>query len=367
MTRALIVGALDADGTVRQQVQTSLDEIGRIHPDLLLRAARDFLKENAKAGKNHRIFILQLVERCLSTQRDLIDETLGIQLIELAISEMTADKALVFDWQGAASKVLASLSLRFPTPIVSELFGRFQPGQIPHYFLLKTLADISVSNPMDIVPKVKDILARLLPILSSIKTEELKFVIAFALTQWCEAILCYLANMDQASDKSLSVSSFSSEIFPAFEIIFNSWLATAKEHQTRLQCIRALGNMCALLPTQQFEAQLPRLLPVVLKMYSKEKEHYPITQALSNILCVAVASEERHRMLEQRISSGEPAPDGALPSDAILHSDVVDGLNAAFVPARVPVLEPLLISILSTIAPLSAKPCLLYTSPSPRD
>src|SRR3989338_8541117 len=173
MTRALVAGAMDSDNVVRNQIQGSLDEIGRSHPDLLMASARDFLKQNPKVNKTHRIFLLQLIERCMSTQRDRMDETLGISLIELSISEMTADKSLVFDWQGAASKVLASLSLRFATPIVSELFSRFQPGVIPHYFLIKTLADVSISNPMEVVPKVKDILARLLPILSSIKSEEL--------------------------------------------------------------------------------------------------------------------------------------------------------------------------------------------------
>lgn len=353
---------MDREGQVKSQVQQSLDEIGRTHPNMLLATARDFLRNNTGADKAHRIFTLQLIERCLSTHRDQIAEALGLSLVELGIAEMTASKSVVMDWQGAASRVLASLCLRFPTPIVEQLFALFPPGQIPHYFLIKTLADVSMSNPMEVVPRLKDILARLLPILSSVKTEDIKFVIVFALTQWCEAILCYLANLDQASDKTISIQSFSSEMFPAYEILFNNWLLNSKDAQTRLQIVRALGNICALLPTQQFEGLLPKLIPVILKRYSVEKDPYPITQALSNVLCVAIASEERHRTMEQNITlHGSEGAEGEFPSDHILHSDVVEGgaapeTRTTYVPTRVPVLEPLLGTILSTIAPLSAKP-----------
>jgi hypothetical protein len=48
------------------------------------------------------------------------------------------------------------------------------------------------------------------------------------LGHFCEAILNYVANIDRATDKSYSISSFSSDIFPAYEILFNTWL-TSKE------------------------------------------------------------------------------------------------------------------------------------------
>jgi len=108
-----------------------------------------------------------------------------------------------------------------------------------------------------------------------------------AFGHWCDAVLSYLANLDKASDKSISLETFSSEVFPAYEIMFNTWM-TSGESKVRLATVQAIGNMCAVMPQEQFEAQLPRIIPGVLALYKKEKNHLPITQALTMVLSVGV-------------------------------------------------------------------------------
>ena len=54
--------------------------------------------------------------------------------------------------------------------------------------------------------------------------------------------------------------------------------------QVRLAVAQAVGNMCAVMPQDQFEAQLPRLLPGLLGLYKKDaKNPLPITQVRTRL------------------------------------------------------------------------------------
>jgi hypothetical protein len=184
---------------------------------------------------------------------------------------------------------------------------------VPHYFVLKSMGDVAAINPMEVVPNLKEVMARTLPILGNIKKDNMRWVFAagmfgsrscsawfqailmmmthhrlhLAFGHWCDAVLSYLANLDKATDKAISLETFSSEVFPAYEIMFGSWLSSS-ESKVRLATVQAIGNMCAVMPHEQFETQLPRIIPGVLALYKKEKNHLPITQALSMVLSVGV-------------------------------------------------------------------------------
>lgn len=45
-----------------------------------------------------------------------------------------------------------------------------------------------------------------------------------ALSRFSESILEYLANLDKAPDPTVRKDTFSSEIYAAYDILFNSWL-----------------------------------------------------------------------------------------------------------------------------------------------
>lgn len=53
---------------------------------------------------------------------------------------------LVCDWQQAASDVLVAVGRRFISMVMEELLHGLQPGILPHYFVVRTLANLSVSN-----------------------------------------------------------------------------------------------------------------------------------------------------------------------------------------------------------------------------
>lgn len=53
---------------------------------------------------------------------------------------------VIRDWQQAASSVLVAVGQRFINKVMEEVLTKFQPGILPHYFIVQTFANLSVSN-----------------------------------------------------------------------------------------------------------------------------------------------------------------------------------------------------------------------------
>jgi len=292
MVAALCVHANDADAKVRRTISDSLIEIGRKQPNLILSSSLDLLKKDLKSEQRHRIILLKVIEQILSFARAQMQEELGLSMIELCMSDMTREKEVLADWQGAASSVLVSLGLRWPDIVMEKLMAKFAPGTIPHYFVMKTLGDFAHAYPLATVPHLKGCLARILPVLASIKHDNLKWVFASSMWKFCDAIVTYVVDIEDAPDKSLTLQSFSGEIFPAYELIFNNWLSS-KEEKVRAATVQAVGAMCALLTPVQFEQQLPKIIQGMLGLYKKDKEHVAITMGMCTLLEVAVRDQNR--------------------------------------------------------------------------
>jgi hypothetical protein len=289
---SLIRAAHDSDARTRKALTQSLCDIGMRQPNLVVSAVFDFLIRDSKHSQAHRVQLLEIAERVLNDRRDLCDAALlREQFLSLALADLVRVKDVVPDWQGAASQLAVSIGMRFPDDLMRDLLALFSPGNVPHYFVIKTFADFVPANPLAAVPKLKEVLARILPVLASIKTPNIKWVFATALGNFCEAILHYVANVEDgavtAAGQKFTLESFSSEVFPCYEVLFAQWLP-AKEAQVRLATIKSLGSMCAVMTRANFEDQLPRLLPALLALYKKEKEQLPITQGMCSVLAVAV-------------------------------------------------------------------------------
>lgn len=149
---------------------------------------------------------------------------------------------------------------------------------MPTYTLLTWRCNIA----NDVVPLLRETFARVLPVLASVKQDNMKWVFASGIGFFCDAILAYSAN-NAGKEGVPAMTGFSSEVFPAFEVMFSQWLES-KEVRVRLAVVQAMGNTCAIMSRDTFETQLPRILPVVLKLFSKEKEHLPLAQGLCVIL-----------------------------------------------------------------------------------
>ncbi|NXI27713.1 MROH1 protein, partial [Sterrhoptilus dennistouni] len=102
--------------------------------------------------------------------------------------------------QEAASDVLVELGKRFLNKVMEEILGKFQPGILPHPFVLRTFANLATANVFGMVPFLNSILGTLLPMLGMARADCMKSTFCYALQRFSESIQEYLAGRDQAPD-----------------------------------------------------------------------------------------------------------------------------------------------------------------------
>ncbi|XP_047641436.1 maestro heat-like repeat-containing protein family member 1 isoform X3 [Phacochoerus africanus] len=292
LSTILLDAITDKDPLVQEQVCGALCALGESRPEEVLLACAEHLRQHEKLAHPYRTMILRAVETVVSSRIGELDKDVARTTILLASGEMTRAKELVCDWQQAASNVLVALGKRFVGKVMEEMLSKFQPGLLPHYFVVQTLANLSVSNAFGTVPFLTSILSTMLPMLSLAKHDSMRVVFCFALQRFSESTLEYLANLDQAPDPTVRKDAFATDTLSAYDILFHQWLQS-REAKLRLAVVEALGPMSHLLPSEKLEEQLPKLLPGVLALYKKHAETAHMSKSLAQILEAAVSVGSR--------------------------------------------------------------------------
>ncbi|XP_064443763.1 maestro heat-like repeat-containing protein family member 1 isoform X3 [Mirounga angustirostris] len=298
---AILLDAItDKDPLVREQVCGALCALGEAQPEEALSACEEYLWQHEKLAHPYRTMILRAMETVVSGHISELRKDKARAIILLASSEMTRAKELVCDWQQAASNVLVAVGKRFISQVMEELLSKFQPGALPHYFVVQTLASLAASNVFGMVPFLTSILSTMLPMLGMAKHDTMRVAFCCVLQHFSESTLEYLANLDQAPDPTVRKDTFATDIFSAYDILFNHWLPS-REAKLRLAVVEALGPMSHLLPSEKLEEQLPKLLPGVLALYKKHAETFHVSKSLGQILEAAVTVGSR--TLEAQLDS----------------------------------------------------------------
>ncbi|XP_062320743.1 maestro heat-like repeat-containing protein family member 1 isoform X1 [Osmerus eperlanus] len=300
VTLALLDVANDKDGVVQEQVRKSMLTLGKQQPDRVLSMCQDYLLKHPKLVVSHRVVILLTIELVVKSKIDEISSPRIKSIISLASDEMTRSKDVIPDWQQAASNILVAVGNKHINDIMEEILTKFQPGVLPHFFVVQTLASLSDSNIYGMVPFLNAILGTMLPMLALAKHDNMKWVFSSALSHFSESILEYLANLDKAPDPTVRKDTFSSEVSAAYDILFSSWLQS-RESKLRLTVAEALGSMSHLMANDKLEEQIPKLIPTILSLYKKNNEHYIISKSLCQVLDAAVNMGSR--VLETQVDS----------------------------------------------------------------
>ncbi|XP_035386626.1 maestro heat-like repeat-containing protein family member 1 isoform X2 [Electrophorus electricus] len=298
VTLALLDAANDKDPGVQEQVRKSILTLGNHQPDKVLSMCQDYLVKHSKLVSGHRVVVLQTIELVVKSKIDDISSPKIKSIITLASDEMTRSKEIIPDWQQTASNILVAVGNKYINDFMEEILSKFQPGVLPHFYVVETLASLSDSNVYGMVPFLNAILGTMLPMLSMAKQDNMKLVFSSALSHFSESILEYLANLDKAPDPTVRRDTFSGEIYTAYDVLFSSWLQS-RDPKLRLTVAEALGAMSHLIAQDKLEEQLPRLLPALLSLYKKNPENYIISKSLCQVLDAAVNMGSR--VLETQI------------------------------------------------------------------
>lgn len=315
LAATLMDATMDKDPDVQEQIYSSLCFMGDTAPVEVLEACDTYLRQHDKLSVAHRTIILRAMETVVKNSLSTLSKETAKLTILLASMEMTKSKDIVFEWQQAASNVLVAVGRRYINSVMEEILLKFQPGILPHFFIMQTLANLSVSNVFGMVPFLNSILGTMLPMLGMAKQDPMKAVFCVALQHFSESIQEYLANLDKAPDPTVRKDTFSCDLFNAYDVLFNSWLQN-RESKVRLAVVEALGPLSHLLPNEKLEEHLGRLLPGILSMYKKNVEPFFVTKSLCQILESAVSNESR---------TLEPQLESVL---SVLHTQICSSMEA---------------------------------------
>eukprot|EP00049_Salpingoeca_infusionum_P022643 m.7920 g.7920 ORF g.7920 m.7920 type:complete len:1638 (-) comp5302_c0_seq1:139-5052(-) len=289
MVMALIERASDPSPDVRPIVHTSLIDIGRERPLLVLSSCETYLHMHKKLEMKHRVILLQIMREVVTQCADAIPQKLAMRVVKLAAEEMTSHQEIIPEWQSSASALIVSLGNIFGKSVLEQVKLMIVPNTIPHYFVVKTVGDFSKSNPFAVVPELAEIFGRLLTVTGSIRHDNLRWVFADSFARFSEAVLDYVANIEseKATDKTITVSRFSHSVYSAYEILQNVWLQS-KEEKLRFAVVEALGLMSQLLTHDKLESVIPQIIPAMLALFKRPTaDMRPLTAGLCTILDAA--------------------------------------------------------------------------------
>lgn len=337
----------DKDDAVKSQITFALYDIGVAQPLLALSSLCAFMQKNPKLDQGHRILLIRQLNQLLETQtaRDAIVEAgksqipaqnqLASHLIRFCAKEMTALADVVTDISVPCSSCLTLLAGVNCALVVDECLLIFPiAGQsnspIPHYYIVKTLADVAANHPVEFVQKLKEVMARMTPVIGAIKKSPMKWVFATAYGRFSESMGHYLASCAESGNAAtISSASFEIHMASAFDVLFNSWMPDEKEAKVRFACLESLGHMCQLLDRPALEARLPKLIPSYLMMYKKEKiqDHLSISHGLCSTLKEAVKTPTFAALLQPVLMTLHPLisrpVDFAHPTTAKNHNELL--------------------------------------------
>jgi hypothetical protein len=187
---SLLKHANDSDDAVKSQIAFAMQDIGLAQPLLVTSSLVTFLTRNTNLHQSHRIVLLKHLVSLLETQtaRDAIEAAEQSQvpaekaivpnMIKFCAKEMTAAAEVVTDISVPCSSCLVLLAGVNCTKVVDELLSIFPVSQLPHYYIVKTLADVAANHPVEFVQKLKEVMARMTPVIGNIKKSPMKWYAA---------------------------------------------------------------------------------------------------------------------------------------------------------------------------------------------
>ncbi|XP_075265084.1 maestro heat-like repeat-containing protein family member 1 [Convolutriloba macropyga] len=289
----------DRSSEVQQNAKSSLVQLSSANAQTVLLSACNFLNNKGASAKPHQIAILEVLEKSSGKdQEQNVTSGLASKIVECSIAVMVNNKEVVPELQGAASAVLVALSSNHFENVWSELENKLDPAALPHYFTLKTLGTLATLHSQQSCLKLKRLFGLLLPMLGMVKQDNMKFVFATTLAEFCWAINdAASADSDKFADFKNEIQS---EVLSCFDIIFNNWFAV-KDQRVQLAVLEATTKICFLLPLEKLEENIAKIAQTIFNMLKKSKEQITLIIILGTFLeaCVAQNSSGVEAIFDQ--------------------------------------------------------------------
>jgi len=274
---ACIECARDNNEDVRQRIQQSLLSMAKKDFGMVLDTTARYLLEHKGTGKtpqHQRVSLLRSLKLVAVEYDEQITDKLLHDLTRVAVQDMTAEIDINSPWQLAACDLAVELSCIGPAIAVPYIADQIPATSLPHFFVMRALAEAAERRPLRFLPHLKTVMAKILPILATAKQDNMRFVFAEALASFADAV-SQLQTLPELSPRASASSQFQTtdfadSMYTAMSLLLSEW-ANARELRVRTTVVMAIGKLASVVTAERLEEKMTPLVKTILEGAKREK------------------------------------------------------------------------------------------------
>ncbi|XP_013181161.1 PREDICTED: maestro heat-like repeat-containing protein family member 1 isoform X1 [Papilio xuthus] len=292
-TVTVLINAIgDSENSVNNVVIKSLTKIANIYPNEVIDIFSEFYKNSAKVNNTQLSNIVNtadeqrfmvLEQTCVNQVKKLNSKT-ATDLVNAMLRAMTENTAYEPVIQMGASSVLVAVSHEYLDMVLRLLINQLSPASVPHYAIVHTLGTLAAVNTHDVVPHIKEILSKMLPLLTLVKQDGVKQAFAYAFGHFAVAVAEQIGDNVENDNITSIKENFVTEFSIIFDVLYNQWLSS-HEPKVSESILEALGPITRLISERQFNETVNKFVLSLLSLYRKPAlNFYYISQCISYML-----------------------------------------------------------------------------------
>ncbi|CAG9121569.1 unnamed protein product [Plutella xylostella] len=300
--QVLISACGDKEESVNNEVIKSLTKVAGVYPNEVIEYFCTFYKNTAKINPVQLGNIIKVLEQTCVNHMKSIKSGLATELVEAMLQAMTSSADFQPAVQMGASAVLVAIAYVHLDLVLQSLMSRVPASAPPHYSIPHSLGSLAAVNTALIVPFVKDILAKLLPLLTLVRVDGTKQAFAFAFGHFAVAVSEQIGDNVENDNITSIKDNFVVEFSLIFDVLYNQWLHSSEARVTE-SVLEALGPITRLISERKFDETVNKLMLTLLALYRKPQlNSYYISQCISYLLTPS-ALNPKLTLLENVINS----------------------------------------------------------------
>ncbi|XP_053610848.1 maestro heat-like repeat-containing protein family member 1 [Plodia interpunctella] len=284
-TVSVLINAIgDSENSVNNVVIKSLTKIANCYPNEFIDIFCEFYKNTVKPNSIQLGNIVKVLEQTCVNQVKRLEKQSAAELVTSMQRAMIENPSYEPVVQMGASAVLVAVSHEHLDLVLRSLINQLSPASVPHYTVAHTLGTLAAVNTHGLVPHVKEILGKMLPLLSLVKQDGVKQSFAYAFGHFAIAVSEQIGDNVENGNITAIKYNFVTEFSIIFDVLYNQWLPS-NEHKVSESVLEALGPITRLIPERQFNETVNKFVLSLLSLYRKPIiNFYYISQCISYIL-----------------------------------------------------------------------------------
>ncbi|XP_045514319.1 maestro heat-like repeat-containing protein family member 1 [Pieris brassicae] len=274
----------DTDNSVNNSIIKSISKIANEYPNEVIEIICDFYKQAGRINVTQTGNIVKVLERTCVSQVKKIEPGIATELVHAMLRAMTENPSYEPTVQLGASAVLVAVGHEFLDLVLRSLINELSPATLPHYTIAHTMGTLSMLNTKSMVPHIKEILGKMLPLLPLVRQNGDKQAFAYAFGHFAVAVAEQIGDNVENENITSIKENFVTEFSIVFDVLYNQWL-NSSEPRVSESVLEALGPITRLISERQFNETVNKFVLSLLSLYRKPAiNFFCISQCISYLL-----------------------------------------------------------------------------------